>query len=1092
MKISRYFTKDKDPYRGLKFKSCLVEGKPVEIIEGWSDLATSIVVKKYFRKTGVPDKKAHVKEEGVPEWLARSTPAPDATLGSETSIKQPVERMAGTWTYWGWKNKYFDSEEDARAFYDELRYILINQIAAPNSPQWFNTGLHWAYGISTKPTGCQYYVDPKTNEVVLSELGYERPQPHACFILSIEDKLVGPNGIQDQWHKEAVMFKYGSGVGTNFSNIRATNEPLSGGGFSSGLPSFLTVGDRSAGAIKSGGTTRRAAKMVIVDIDHPDVPWFVSWKRIEDEKVAAMIAGSTLIRNRTEKIAQAFASNSGLEREIAFARYENIPESYIQRLLLLLQQGLDYQNIAQYTDDWQGEAYRTVSGQNANNSVRLTDEFMRKVETNGDFALLNRTDGSIARTVKARELWDEIAYNAWASAEPGVQYHDTINSWHTCPQDGPIRASNPCSEYMFLDDTACNLASMNLVKFMQDGKKFDIKGFEHVCQLLTIVLELSVVMAQFPSEKIARRSEDFRTLGLGHANIGGLLMRMGIPYDSQEAFSIARTITAAMTGVAYKTSALIAKEQKPFNGFEKNKKDMMRVMRNHKRAAAGLATGYEELNRLPPEMSAPKTQGFADLWDFVQKIWDEVILLGEKYGFRNAQVTVIAPTGTIALVMDCDTTGGEPEFALVKIKIVIGGGYVKIVNQSVPIALKSLGYSDQQIAEIGDYILGVGEREIDFDLNADYSSTRRAPINAKSISAQISGEAQKEMLGHMRKWVNGHSTTGQFIAACTLNKVQFTKTDFDESERFYLGSETIEGAPHIKESDIPVFDCANKCGKWGKRSLSWKAHIGHLIAIQPVLSGAISKTVNLPQDATIQDCAEAYKQSELGGVKAVALYRDGSKSQPLMTSQHGVSTNISKDLMDAFELEIYKFANQKAPISSLPGIFSGAKTLKRRQLPHLRKGVTQKVYIGGHKFLIRTGEYPDGTLGEIFIDTHKEGATFRSLMNGFAMLFSLALQHGVSLKELVNMYRGMNFEPHGPVVGHEKIKFASSIFSFVVEHLAYLYLQKEAIYTHNTLPEEQEALPDQDKCPTCYSSALIVSGTCKVCTNCGESAGGCS
>src|SRR6056297_1438582 len=713
MKIERRFTKaGQDAYAELDFVTTSSEIRNpdgttvfkldnVEVPARWSQVASDVIAQKYFRKAGVPAKVKRVKEKGVPKFLWRSVPADDNTgFDGETSAKQVFDRLAGAWAYWGWKGGYFTTEEDARAYFDEMRYMLARQMAAPNSPQWFNTGLHWAYGIDGPSQG-HYYVNYQTGELTKSSSAYEHPQPHACFIQSVADDLVGDGGIMDLWVREARLFKYGSGTGTNFSSLRAAGEKLSGGGKSSGLMGFLKIGDRAAGAIKSGGTTRRAAKMVICDADHPDIEEFINWKVREEQKVASIVAGSKMHEQKLNEIFGAIREwdgssedavdpkkNPGLKAAIRGAKQVQIPETYVKRVLDYAKQGYASIEFPTYDTDWDSEAYASVSGQNSNNSIRVTDAFLEAVRKDEDWALINRTDGGVAKTIKARDLWEQVGHAAWACADPGIQYHDTVNAWHTCPEDGAIRGSNPCSEYMFLDDTACNLASMNLLKFYVDGQ-FDADAYMHATRLWTVTLEISVTMAQFPSKEIAQRSYDFRTLGLGYANIGGLLMNMGYGYDSDEGRALCGALSAIMTGVAYATSAEIAGELGPFPGYERNGDHMLRVIRNHRRAAFGETASYEAMNVAPVALDAANCPD-QTLVTLARTAWDEALALGEKHGYRNAQATVIAPTGTIGLVMDCDTTGIEPDFALVKFKKLAGGGYFKIINRSVPAALEKL------------------------------------------------------------------------------------------------------------------------------------------------------------------------------------------------------------------------------------------------------------------------------------------------------------------------------------------------------------------------------------------------------------------
>ncbi|MGL4296774.1 MAG: adenosylcobalamin-dependent ribonucleoside-diphosphate reductase, partial [Aestuariivirga sp.] len=729
MRIDRRFTKQgQDSYAGLEFRKAVSEIKNpdgsvvfrqenIEVPTSWSQVATDILAQKYFRKAGVPAILKRVEENSVPSWLWRSEadeealaalPEKERIIG-ERSSKDVFNRLAGTWTYWGWKGGYFDNEEDARAFYDEMCFMLAEQMCAPNSPQWFNTGLHWAYGIDGPGQG-HYYVDFQTGKLTKSKSAYEHPQPHACFIQSIADDLVNEGGIMDLWVREARLFKYGSGTGSNFSHLRGENEKLSGGGRSSGLMSFLKIGDRAAGAIKSGGTTRRAAKMVVVDVDHPDIEDYVDWKVKEEQKVAALVTGSKIVKKHLTAVMKACVNcegpggdcyeiekNPALKRAVKDARKALVSDNLIKRVIQFARQG--YTSIAfdTYDTDWDSEAYLTVSGQNSNNSVRVTDEFLRKVESDGDWNLIRRTDGKVHKTLKAKDLWEKIGYAAWASADPGLHFNATMNDWHTCPASGRIRASNPCSEYMFLDDTACNLASANLLQFYdRETQAFDIAAYEHLCRLWTVVLEISVMMAQFPSKEIAELSYEYRTLGLGYANIGGLLMSMGLGYDSAEGRALCGGLTAIMTGVSYATSAEMAGELGAFPGYKKNADAMLRVIRNHTRAARGEAQGYEGLsvNPVPLDHATLAKLGATGegLSARAKATWEQALSLGQQHGYRNAQTSVIAPTGTIGLVMDCDTTGIEPDFALVKFKKLAGGGYFKIINNAVPDALRALGY----------------------------------------------------------------------------------------------------------------------------------------------------------------------------------------------------------------------------------------------------------------------------------------------------------------------------------------------------------------------------------------------------------------
>ena len=1092
MKITRRFTTaGTSPYDLIEFRRATSEiknpdGSIVFRLDGfmvpaqWSQVAADILAQKYFRKAGVARRLKKVEETQVPSWAWRSIPDEKALAelpkeeryGGESDARQVFDRLAGTWTYWGLKGGYFTTEEDARAFFDEMRYMLAMQMAAPNSPQWFNTGLHWAYGIDGPGQG-HLYVDFETGKLTVSESAYEHPQPHACFIQSIEDDLVNENGIMDLWVREARLFKYGSGTGSNFSKLRGANEKLSGGGKSSGLMSFLKIGDRAAGAIKSGGTTRRAAKMVVVDVDHPDIEEYINWKVKEEQKVAALVAGSKICQKRLAAVMKACvncdadgdacfdpAKNPALKRAIKEARRDEVPNNYILRVIQFARQGYRDIEFSTYDTDWDSEAYLTVSGQNSNNSVRVTDEFLNLVEEDGDWVLKSRLSNKPHKTLKARELWEQIGYAAWASADPGIQFHSTINDWHTCPKSGPIRASNPCSEYMFLDDTACNLASVNLMTFRGKDGVFDVTGFEHACRLWTVVLEISVLMAQFPSRQIAELSYRYRTLGLGFANIGGLLMASGIGYDSAEGRAICGAISAVMTGVAYATSAEMARELGPFAGYHANAADMLRVVRNHRRAAYGKKDGYEKLATLPVPLDHASCPDAA-LIDAAKRAWDRAIALGQSHGYRNAQATVIAPTGTIGLVMDCDTTGIEPDFALVKFKKLAGGGYFKIINRAVPEALRTLGYRESEIAEIEAYAVGHGSL-------AQAPAINPATLKAKGFDdealAKIHAglESAFDIKFVFNKWTLGEDFIVDKLKIAAdkvkdpafdlLSALGFSKKDIEAANEHVCGAMTLEGAPHLKTEHLPVFDCANPCGRKGKRYLSVDSHIYMMAASQPFISGAISKTINMPNEATVDDCKASYMLSWKLALKANALYRDGSKlSQPLNAQVLGDDADEQEDTAEQLMADKPQLQRALAAAEKLARRVSELETQvataerqasirERSKLPNRRKSYTQKATVGGHKVYLHTGEYEDGKLGEIFIDMHKEGAAFRSLMNNFAIAISLGLQYGVPLEEFVEAFTFTRFEPAGLVTGNETIKNATSVLDYIFRELAVSYL----------------------------------------------------
>jgi ribonucleoside-diphosphate reductase alpha chain len=999
LKVTRKYTSKGDPYKGIVWEkrtskianpdgSVVFEMDDVEIPSTWSQVATDIMVSKYFRKAGVPQVDAEgnvVKDENG-----------DVVLGSETSSRQVFDRLAETWRHWGETTGYFATKDDAQAFEDELKYMLATQMAAPNSPQWFNTGLNHKYDL-TGPAQGFWYVDPKTGELVEADDSYSRPQPHACFIQSIDDDLVNEGGIMDLWVKEARLFKFGSGTGTNFSHLRGEGEKLSGGGVSSGVMSFLKIGDRAAGAIKSGGTTRRAAKMVILDLDHPDIETFIEWKAIEEDKARALIA-------------------------------------------------------AGYPADFNGEAYATVSGQNSNNSVRVPKEFLKAIEEDGDWELTARTDGSVMKTVKARDLWNKVADAAWKCADPGVQYDTTINEWHTSPMGGKIRASNPCSEYLFLDNTACNLASLNLVKFYDDEKQvFDVVSYKHALRVWTIVLEISVEMAQFPSKEIAQGSYDYRTLGLGYANLGSLLMRKGIAYDSKLGRAIAGALTAMLTGEAYKASAEMAGIVGTFPKYKENADNMLRVMNNHRKAAYD-SNDYEGLSH--DLIAIDQDLCPAELLEAAQLSWDEAVELGTKNGYRNAQATVLAPTGTIGLLMDCDTTGVEPDFALMKFKKLAGGGYMKIANQSIGPALTALGYEENQVTEIIDYVIGSMSLE-----NSPY--VNKKSLMEKGLSEEDVTKIEAALPGafEIQHAFNVFVLGEETLKGLGIPEEEYTSFDFNLLETLgysrneiaqanldICGTQKIEGAPYLKEEHLDVFDCANKCGKDGKRFIHYIGHVRMMAAAQPFISGAISKTVNMPNEATIEDIEDCYFEAAKIGVKAIAIYRDGSKaSQPLSSSSDdGDSEESDPEVTKILEEEAMLIQGNFAPGTSPTRAYAGVNR-PRFLLPERREGWTQEARIAGHKVYLRTGEYPDGTLGEVFIDIAKEGATLKGVLGCFAIAVSKGLQYGVPLEEFVDTFTFQTFEPRGMVEGHENIKMSNSIIDYVFRALGLEYLDRTDI-----------------------------------------------
>ncbi len=939
-----------------------------EIPAEWSQLATDIVVSKYFRKAGLFGD----KNQG------------------ETSVRQVVYRIAHTIREAGERfGGYFLSTEDANNFEAELSYFLINQYAAFNSPVWFNCGLWHEYEI--KGTGGNHAWNPASqpgsdNEIYAVDHAYERPQCSACFIQSVDDDLMS---IYELIQHEARLFKYGSGTGTNFSSIRGKQEKLSGGGTSSGLMSFLEVLDRAAGATKSGGTTRRAAKMVCLDMDHPEIVDFIQWKVREEKKARSLIA-------------------------------------------------------AGYSADFNGEAYHTVSGQNSNNSIRVSDEFMQAAtlssggatspaptgssEPSDVWHTRARTTGEVIGTYSASSLWRMFSEAAWECADPGIQYDSTINKWHTCPNTDRIRASNPCSEYMFLDNSACNLASLNLTKFLRADNSFDVDLYRHATRVFFTAMDILVDLSSYPTARIAKNSHDYRPLGLGYANLGTALMRLGMSYDSDDGRAFAASVTSIMCGQAYKTSAEIAGSKGTFNGYAKNEEPMLRVMTQHREAAIAIDRDH------CPEY----------LWRAAVEDWDQALELGREHGYRNAQATVLAPTGTIGLLMDCDTTGVEPDFALVKFKKLAGGGYFKIVNQSVPDALRTLGYRPHEVQEIVAFISGTNTL-----LAAPHAN--RAKLLSLGMTKEELDKVEKALpsvfdLGSaFAPWVVGEEAYRRLgITAATgnalLEGLGFTPAQVREAGDVIVGRMTIEGAPYLKTEHLAVFDCANRCGRTGTRFLQPMAHIKMMAATQPFLSGAISKTVNLPNEATVEDVARMYEEGWRLGLKAVAIYRDGCKaSQPLSTKGE-----------DDQEADQKVAAKKEAPLAAHSAAAETAArqaevvhpTGVRVRLPSKRTGFTQEAKVGGHKIFLRTGEYIDGTLGEIFVDMHKEGAAFRSLMNCFSMSVSIGLQYGVPLHTYVDQFTFTRFEPQGMVQGHDNVKMATSIVDYIFRVLGVEYLQR--------------------------------------------------
>ncbi len=1077
MKIERHFTTaGEDVFETVAWTkrssrisnldgSVVFEMNDAEVPASWSQLATDIMVSKYFRKAGVP-------RDGGPNGIAAhdydaaesksskssKTKAAGKTKGKngsetgpEKSARQVIHRLAGCWRHWGESHGYFDTEGDAQAFYDELCHMMLHQMSAPNSPQWFNTGLNWAYGIDGPAQG-HWFTDPDSGETKLADSAYAHPQPHACFIQSCDDDLVNPGGIMDLWVREARLFKYGSGTGTNFSLLRGENEPLSGGGKSSGLMSFLKIGDRAAGAIKSGGTTRRAAKMVCLDLDHPDIENFIDWKVREEIKVAALVEGMKNLPVDLKKT----AADLGLN----------------------------------LTYDFNGEAYATVSGQNSNNSIRIPNTFFEALDADDEWNLMGRTDGSVIRTLPARHLWDKIAYAAWRCADPGVQYDTTINQWHTCPESGRINASNPCSEYMFLDNTACNLASLNLIKFYDSKtREFDLVRYEHGVKLWTMVLEISVLMAAFPSREIARLSYEYRTLGLGYANIGAMLMQAGIPYDSEEARALCGAISAILTGRSYATSAEMSAEHGPFPGYFRNREHMLRVIANHRRAAYGVPRdrdeaanhdlgNYQGLEIAPvpidgdrienPSANVGHLNNASDLLRCARVAWDDALRLGKTHGFRNAQSTVIAPTGTIGLLMDCDTTGVEPDFALVKFKKLAGGGYFKIANQSLRPALDALGYDEEQVRDVLRYVMGT----LDLDVELPEAETEGQTLREFLVKKGVGKDALKaiteslptvfELSYAFNAFTVGEKTLEKLELADAAKDPAFnllaglglSKSQISKLNALVCGTQTVEGAPHLKPEHLPVFDCANTCGPTGERFIAPEGHIRMMGAAQPFISGAISKTINLPNSADIDAIKASYRLSWELGLKANALYRDGCKLSQVLSnkieSDTDLEANTDAEDDEAVEAALVEVTGEVVEVASTAAASQAlasdviAEPVQiaerivekiverplRRRLPDTRTSKTHKFNVAGHEGYLTVGLYDDGQPGELFITMAKEGSTIGGLMDSLGTAISVALQYGVPVDSLVAKFTHQRFEPAG-MTHNPDIPFAKSLVDYI-------------------------------------------------------------
>jgi ribonucleoside-diphosphate reductase alpha chain len=1001
--VERHYTKvGADPFAGVEWstrKSVIKEPDgtivfkvdKAEVPKEWSQLATDIIVSKYFRKAGVPQ--------------------PDGSLGSETSAAQVVHRIASSCRWWGETHGYFASKADADTFEAELKHMLITQKGAFNSPVWFNAGHHHVYGI--QGSGGNWGWNEDTQSIEQVKHNYSRPQCSACFIQRVEDNLVERKGIFELLAAEARLFKYGSGTGSNFSRLRSKYEKLQGGGTSSGLMSFLKVLDAGAGATKSGGTTRRAAKMVSLDMDHPEIEDFVNWKVREEKKVAALIA-----------------------------------------------QG--------YDSDFNGEAYATVAGQNSNNSVRVTDDFMAAVKADADWNTTSRTTpGQVVKTLKARDLWDQIAFAAWACADPGTQYDTTINTWHTCKATDRIYGSNPCSEYMFLDDTACNLASLNLLKFLKPDGTFDLASYRHAIRVFFIAQEILVGYSSYPTKDIAQNSEDYRPLGLGYANLGTLLMVTGHPYDSPEGRAIAGALTAILTGHAYRVSAEMALVKGPFTGLtvtdatgKSNKEYMAEVVGMHldcaKRLRAtgsplpqmegvdlakhGLKNFHESSIRASKERTLTI---YAPLFDAAVEDWEAALELGQQGGWRNAQATVLAPTGTIGLLMDCDTTGVEPDFSLVKFKKLAGGGYFKIINQSVPLALKNLGYTDEEIKAVEKYAIGHGTFE--------GGPVSKDTFKGKGFTEEEYQEAYDAVAA--AKSFNDYTPK---INPATMRAKGFTRQAIDALVAFVEGHQTIEGSL-VKPEHLAIFDCANKCGD-GSRFIHHTGHIRMMAATQPFLSGAISKTINMPNEVTVADVRDAYEMGWKLGLKAVALYRDGCKlSQPLSTGSKDAKTK-AKDAAEAVEDAANAAKGEKAVIV-LPGLKHGETERPPQDNDQgFKRTVTIFTTRGAEKVDIQVWEYEDGRPCEIFVGARKSGTLVDNFLKEIGKNYSRMLQLGMSIDEMTRKLMNEN----GPLAGqtdHRYIKTCLGVQDLIGKLLRYEYFGETDFLSVKPDPSAADYVP---------------------------------
>lgn len=1048
----------------------------VEVPSSWSKTSIDILVNQYFRKDGLPTILRKVAEDNIPSWLQRSE-ADIAKLNNlpqnerysaESSAKNVFKRIAGAWTYWGYKKSYFTSEEDAKNFFEEIQYIIYKQIASPNAPQLFNTGLHWAYGITGEAQG-HYYFSETNNAILPSTNTYERPQTQSCFIQSVEDDLVNKDGIYDLMLKEAKIFKYGSSSGSNFSNIRGKGEKLSGGGHSTGVMSFLKISDFSADVVRSGGNTKSGSKMVVLDADHPEIEDFINWKIKEDEKIVSMVTGSNIVKRILELIFEACKDYQGLEENkynhlvneklksvIFLASNLMVPEKYIDRALLLAKQNIYDINYAIFTTAWDLEASKTVTGKNTTTFISITNTFMTKYYNNENWYLINRYDGSSYKTIKTSEIFANIAMASWSCNNVGILFHDNTNDWNTCINDGLIKTSTPNFEYLFLDDTACSIAIINLIHFYKKDQNkliIDTEKLEHVTYLLTIALDISVAMGELPSLKIAQTSFKYRSIGIGYTNAASLLMSMALPYDSKEGRSLIANISAFITGCAYQASAKIAKIKCPFPAYENNKQVFINVIHNHLCALKN-EDNYKNIHNKPQALNYNYCID-KGLYNKTLEIWQNILQLAQTIGFRNAQVSCIMPNNNVNIMLDCNTCGIEPDNSLIKYYTDNTGNYNRVVSPYVIEGLSNLGYSEEQIQDIKHHLIG-------------RKTLKSAPfINKKTLSQLGFTSVELEKIENslastfniqfsFNKYIIGDEFCENVLKLdinqlknpnfSLLEALGFTSEQITEANYYVNGYLTLEDAPHLQKKHINIFTCSVISGK-GTKYITPQAHINMVASVQPFITGGISKTLVLPYNSTIEICKEIYEYAWQVGIKVLSITREGSLlHHPLQATLFGNNILDKIDLLSIFlDSSIPKIIKQ-SQITSDNVIINASKylaeyTLRKAPIGY-RKGYTQKSTINNHKIYLHTSEYQDGKLAEIFIDVENEDSSFSKLMNSFATAISLGLQYGVPLEEFINAFTFSEFYPYGKVKGHNHIHYTTSMIDYIFRDLAINYLER--------------------------------------------------